>query len=189
MRWGSRSSTKPTEFQENARKIAMDAFLEGKMTDGKRILEVERTRLSKPQAKKVARLIMRQPGRADDALAVLMMSMSASQAREEVAPQPSARVGDILYTSGGYEQTNVNFYEVVAVSGQSVTIRKISKHVVADHTYSVDVMPNPGSFVGEPKKKRVQKSGGGKYEVKVNDDHAWLWEGKPKPETAAGYGH
>lgn len=167
----------------------MDAFIEGKMVNGKRILEVERTHLSKPQAKKVAKVILQQPGRMDDALAVLMMSMSASQAQEELAPQPTAKVGDILYASWGYEQTNVDFYEVVEVSGQSATIRKISRHVVADHTYSVDVMPNPGSFVGAPKKKRVQKSRGGKYEIKVNGEYAWLWEGKPKTETASGYGH
>ena len=185
---GYRKSTKPSELQENARKIAMDAFLEGKMADGKRILEVERTRLSKPQAKMVAKHLSDQ-GRIDDAMTVLMMSMGQDQAKRELSPAPKANVGDILYTSGGYEQTNVAFYEVVGVSGASATIRKLSKRIARFSQYDDYVVPVPGSFVGEPTTKRVQKSNYSPYTVAIGSDHAWVWDGTPQRQTAAGLGH
>jgi hypothetical protein len=190
-RWGYRESTKPTELQENARKIAADAFLEGKMIEGKTILDNARTKLAKPQAKKIAHILAKQ-GRFDAATEVLLLSnWSAESAKEELAPTPTAQVGNILYTSGGYEQTNVSFYEVVAVSGATATIRKLSKRTIADHRYEIEVVPVPGSFVGVPMKKRIQKSRGfgGNYKLKVGDHSAWLWDGKPQRETAAGYGH
>ena len=193
-RWGFRESTKPTELQENARKIAADAFLEGKMIEGKTILDNARTKLAKPQAKKIAHILAKQ-GRFDAATEVLLLSnWSEESAKEELAPQPTAKVRDILYTSGGYDQTNVAFYEVVAVSGATATIRKLAKRTVADHQYDIEVVPVPGSFVGAPMKKRIQKTrgfgtAGFSYKLKVGDQSAWLWDGKPERETAAGYGH
>lgn len=40
------------------------------------------------------------------------------------------KVGDILYDSWGYEQTNVSFYQIVKVSDKSVWIRKIGEEQV-----------------------------------------------------------
>jgi len=188
MRWSPRPSTKPTEMQAQSRQVAIDAFLEGRMADGKRLLEVEGTRLSKPQAKKTARLLVEQ-GRPSDAMDVLLLSMGRSQAEEELAPAPTAKVGDILYASWGYDQTNIDFYEVVAVSGSSATIRRIAERVFSRSQYEDAVVPVPGAFIGEPKKKRVQKSGTKSYSVKANGHHAHLWDGKPKYQTASGYGH
>ena len=192
MRFAPRTSTKPTEIQENARKVAMDAFLEGRIEDGKRILQVERVKLSKPQAKKVAGHLAKQ-GRFDDATAVLVASSwIEAQAKEELAPPPTAKVGDILYSSWGYDQTNIDFYEVVTVSGSSATIRKIAENrLPSDSRYDELVTPKVGTFVGPPKKKRVQKTSyGGSYKIKVDDSEtAYPWDGKPKRQTAAGYGH
>ena len=193
MRAAARVSAKSTEIQENARTVAMDAFLEGRIEDGKRILQVERVKLSKPQAKKVAGLLAKQ-GRFDDATAVLVASSwSEEQAKQELAPPPTAQVGDILYTSGGYEQTNVSFYEVVAVSGSTATIRQIGKNYLPSQStqYEDAVTPAVGAFVGPPTKKRVQKATyGGSYKIKISDySTAYPWDGKPKRQTAAGYGH
>jgi hypothetical protein len=192
MSWGYRGSTKPTQVQEDARMVAMDAFLDGKMTEGKQILKDARTKLSKPQAKKIARLIANE-GRFDDATEVLVLSSwSAESAKEELAPGPTAKVGDILYASWGYDQTNIDYYQVVDVSGSSATIRKISKYRAPSGStqYENAVMPDIGNFVGPPKKKRVQKSSrSDEYMLKVNDHHAWIWKGEALRETAAGYGH
>ena len=193
MRYGSRTSTKPTEIQENARKIAMDAFLEGRIEDGKRILQVERVKLSKPQAKKVAGLLAKQ-GRFDDATAVLVASSwTAEEATDELAPPPTAKIGDILVSSWGYEQTNIDYYQVVAVSGSTATIRKIGKqHVSSQGGQYVDaVIPSVDTFVGPPMKKRVQKTSyGGAYKIKISDyQTAFPWDGQPDRQTSAGYGH
>lgn len=40
------------------------------------------------------------------------------------------KVGDILYSSWGYDQTNIDFYKVVKVSGFSVWIQELGKKIV-----------------------------------------------------------
>lgn len=40
-----------------------------------------------------------------------------------------AKVGDILYSSWGYDQTNIDFYQVTAVKGKQVVIRQICQKV------------------------------------------------------------
>jgi len=180
-------------MQVASRKVAEDAFLAGKMAEGEQILKNERTKLDKTSAKKIAHLLAKQ-GRFDDATKMLLLSSwTAESAAKELELPPTAKVGEILYTSGGYEQTNVYFYEVVGVSGATATLRKINKrHVPAESTqYETAVMPIPGSYAGEPMKKRVQKATyGGPYKVKISDNvTAFLWDGKVKRETAAGYGH
>lgn len=168
----------------------MDAFLSGMMKAGKEILEKAGTQLSKPQAKKIAKLISQQPGRHDDALAVLLTVFGKHDAEQELAPAPTAKVGDILYTSWGYDQTNIDFYEVIAVKGASCAIVEIGARVVGGGRGSDEVVAVPGQHIGRPMaNKRVQKASGGRYEVKVGDHHAWLWDGKPKHRTASGYGH
>ncbi len=190
MAWGysRRPSTKPSADQEVARSIALDAFLEGKIALGKSVLEQHHTRLSKPQAKKAAVVLMN-AGRADDAMAVLMMSMGKEQAQRELAPAPTATVGDILYTSWGYDQTNVDFYQVIEAKGATATIRKIAGRTASSERGSDYVVPQPGSFIGAPKKKRVQKDH--PYTINMGDGegHAHVWDGKPKYQTASGYGH
>src|SRR5688572_9027989 len=37
-------------------------------------------------------------------------------------------VGEILYSSWGYEQTNVEFYEVIAITEKTVTFREIAQN-------------------------------------------------------------
>lgn len=45
--------------------------------------------------------------------------------KEEVKPLHSFKVGDLLFSSWGYEQTNVDFYQVVALKGRTmVTVKK-----------------------------------------------------------------
>lgn len=172
--------------------VAKDSFLAGQMARGKEILEMERTRLSKPQAKQVAKVLASE-GRMDDAMTVLLLSMSEYEAKESLAPAPTAKVGDILYSSWGYDQTNIDFYQVTAVSGSSATVREIAKNYLPSQSSRGQdaVMPAVGSFIGPPKKKRVQKSGGGRdYRIKIDDSStAWPWDGKPKFQTASGFGH
>ena len=36
----------------------------------------------------------------------------------------SLRVGDILYSSWGWEQTNIDFYQVIAIRGSAVDLRQ-----------------------------------------------------------------
>jgi hypothetical protein len=98
-------------------------------------------------------------------------------------------VGDILYTSWGYDQTNVNFYQVVGVpSPAMVIVREIGSKEVADSR----VVAAPNIFVGPPVRKKIRPSGqGGKsYAVKITGySSAYVWDGNPKYVTPWGYGH
>jgi len=90
--------------------------------------------------------------------------------------------GDILYSTWGYDQTNVDFYQVVGVGERSVKIREIESRSVDDS----HVMPAPNRFKGPPMMKIVGPSG----RVKVRSfSWAGKWAGEKVYETPFGYGH
>lgn len=85
----------------------------------------------------------------------------------------SLAVGAILYSSWGYDQTNVNFYQVVAVSGKAVVIREIA----AQSSGSSEVVAIKDSFKGEPLRKLV---GEGNVLKIASYSYAHPWDGRPK---------
>lgn len=95
-----------------------------------------------------------------------------------------AKAGDILCNSWGYDQTNVDFYQVVAVGNKTVRIAKIASQIVEGSGYShgmaCEVIAQPDKFIGEVVSKKVSKYGDS-YTVTLNDRHsADLWDGKPE---------
>ena len=79
-------------------------------------------------------------------------------------------VGTILYYSWGYEQTNIDFFQVIERKRNSVVLREINKKVMVDGR--ADSMreknrPLRDDFVGEPFTKRL-----GKYGIQM--DHGTL---------------
>lgn len=73
------------------------------------------------------------------------------------------KIGDLLSNSWGYDQTNVDFYQVVAVTERSVTIREIAGDRVegTEGFMSCQVRPVRDSFCGEPKRINLQVYPGG----------------------------
>jgi len=67
-------------------------------------------------------------------------------------------VGDILKASWGYDQTNIDYYEVTAVvSGQTVEVREIGSISRDTGWLQGECVPSPGQFVGPPQRKRVME--------------------------------
>lgn len=109
----------------------------------------------------------------------------------------TVKVGDIFGASWGYDQTNVNYYQVTKLVGKStVEIREIKATRVDDS----HVMPVKDNFTdtshlnnyknNEPVRKRVKSSGYRTHSLKVFEfSNAYLWDGKPNYETPLGYGH
>jgi len=120
---------------------------------------------------------------------VVKSKMDERQLKKEW--QHNLQEGSILYSSWGYDQTNVDFYQVVAISGKSVVIREIaSKFVGAQDGPSVQVVASPGHFIGAPIKKIPQKGFKDEPVIKLTSfSRAYPWDGKPKYETGSGYGH
>lgn len=121
-------------------------------------------------------------------------SKAAMAARQERAQakrdfQHGMKDGDILYSSWGYDQTQVSWYEVVRTSGKSVALREIAEKVVRSERGAEYVVPVPGHFVGAPFAKIPQSRSGSMYVKISNSQTAYLWDGKPKYQTASGWGH
>ena len=68
------------------------------------------------------------------------------------------KAGDVLRCSWGYDQTNIDYYEVTRLIGaRMVEIRKIGAESVNDGGLSMtgDCVPRPGHYIGEPMRKAV----------------------------------
>lgn len=67
------------------------------------------------------------------------------------------KVGDILYDSWGYEQTNINFYQVVECGKRSVKVREIGQKMVKEAGWLCEyVAPAVDDFIGEAKVKMLK---------------------------------
>lgn len=103
------------------------------------------------------------------------------------------QTGQILYSSWGYDQTNIDFYEVVRVQGKFATLQKLAAETMEDSPLSMTGKVSP--IIGKPAVeypgqvpvpvkpiKRMVKSGSshGEY-VKIESyASAWVWDGEPK---------
>lgn len=94
-----------------------------------------------------------------------------------------AKVGDILVSSWGYDQTNIDYYQVTeVVSRTMVKIREIGYSKQDGTSWgSYVVAPAKNCFRGEAMKKKVKKNiykGGGAYLITIASyADAWLWDG------------
>jgi len=98
-------------------------------------------------------------------------------------------VGDVLYSSWGYDQTNIDFYEVTKVIGPKfVEIRELAQKTVRSEATADYVVPVPGRFAqgSRPMKKRVKPG----HAVSIASyANAYKWDGKPKYQTNPMFGH
>ena len=68
------------------------------------------------------------------------------------------QVGQILYDSWGYEQTNIDFYQVIEVKNKSVVLQPIKGQMMPSEGYSSMAgmtAPVANSFYGDPILKKV----------------------------------
>lgn len=99
--------------------------------------------------------------------------------------QDNTKIGDIFYTSWGYEQTNVSFFQVVErPTKASVIIRMISHNLSDVNGMSGYAFPVKDDFIGEPIRKTFNKYGNiAKAEYSYD---AKVWHGE-KVYTSWGY--
>lgn len=101
----------------------------------------------------------------------------------------SLKVGDIVYDSWGWEQTNIDFYEVTAVpSGKSVKVRKLES-ITTEHNLgamSGYTVPCPGKFVKDAPELLKRVKLGYRDQLIIGSSSNWsssgscyVWEGKP----------
>lgn len=94
--------------------------------------------------------------------------------------QFGVKVGDIWYSSWGYEQTNIDYYEVTKVTKCYVWLTPISKLVEETGYDQGYTMPCKGAFRGEAKRHRINSYG---TVTLTSYSDAYPWDGKPKYST------
>lgn len=131
---------------------------------------------------------------------LLYHAAEAKRAAVAATPKPTFGPGDIFYTSGGYEQTRVSFYQVVSVtpSGKSVRVLPITKRQVSGDGHCWRVVPRAigalalvvlaedGSPDNTPRLKRLNYHAGEDgwhVSIKIGYDYAWPWDGTSKSES------
>jgi hypothetical protein len=106
-------------------------------------------------------------------------------------------VGDVLVSSWGYDQTNIDFWRVVGLtaSAKSVRIVPAGQRVVDYSTGSERVVPGEDWSAKNPTTSLIRWYGHGAglaWCVGVPVGHrntACLWDGRPVHSTAWGWGH
>ena len=108
---------------------------------------------------------------------------------EIVSPSPVI-VGDIFYSSWGYDQTNVDFYQVTKTSSAMISIRQIDKKILRGHGKPTEwVIPVANQFRGPVMSKKLMAYQG-RAMVKLNSySSAYKWDGQEKGQTGGGFGH
>ena len=103
------------------------------------------------------------------------------------------QVGDILYSSWGYDQTNTEFYQVIAKTEKTVTLRHIGANHVAgnDGFMCGSITADKDNFKGEPFTRTVSPCGrmGDEHKAKGSVSYSeypggyskslWWWDGQP----------
>ncbi len=103
---------------------------------------------------------------------------AAARAQRQAWVNPY-KVGDLFRRSWGYDQTNIDWYEVVKVSGKTVWVREIEQARVATGDMTGKTTPQPGKFRAGEAKRCLAQDG----RIKINHyAHAYF----VKPEIVAG---
>jgi len=92
-------------------------------------------------------------------------------------------LGSILISMWGYDQTNVDYFEVVAVTPTMVTVSQLRTRRVSTPAYLTSVVePIPGDHIGVPLRRKVHHYSRPSIAIE-SFANAYLWDGKPQTAT------
>ena len=88
-------------------------------------------------------------------------------------------VGAILYSSWGWEQTNIDWYIILERKGDYIIIQEIGSIKSYDNNFNDrgECMPNPEIKIGEPFRKKITKYASVNL---ASYKYCGLWDGKSK---------
>lgn len=87
-------------------------------------------------------------------------------------------VGDVLYDSWGYDQTNIDWFQVTKVKGKSIWLRRIAENNSDPGNCSYGyTQPRRYEFIGSEFRKRVMPDG---HVSSALRGCLFKWDGKPK---------
>lgn len=106
------------------------------------------------------------------------LASKAARKVEQQAKPVGLVVGDVLRSMWGYDQTNVDYYEVTRVLGRMVEIRPLAQESVETQHMQGECVPLPGHYTGEPMRKLAREGS-----VKIT---SYAWANKVEPKVVAG---
>ena len=112
------------------------------------------------------------------------LAFKAAQRKERSKPH-TLEVGHILESSWGYDQTNIDFYQVTGIIGKTmVELRPIAKIDASEGNEpwaQGKCLPDAGNFTGPTFRRKADHNG---Y-VRIDSvSSAHVWDGKPAHWTA-----
>lgn len=63
--------------------------------------------------------------------------------------------GTILVSSWGYDQTNIDFFQIIARTEATVTVREIANESLDTGNMTGQRKPKPNQFIGEASRRRI----------------------------------
>ena len=108
----------------------------------------------------------------------------------EVA-EVEVKVGDVYVMTGGYDQTNVDYYQVVELtpSGKSARLQTIAQVIVEEDEGYEMVAPDIDNFTSGTFTKRIGNAGDEPCFRIWSHGYAFRWNGQSKYQTGPYAGH
>ena len=99
------------------------------------------------------------------------------------------KVGDIYYTSWGYDQTNIDFYKVVNVRGSRIDLKELTQQYADRGNGGYDDRVVPGDSFADDKIHTVSARADGTLTSLSSFEYLTKWDGNPKYQTNPYMGH
>lgn len=100
-----------------------------------------------------------------------MAARAAERAAKLAKPQEFLKVGDVLRNSWGYDQTNVDYFEVTELIGKrTVVIKPLAQEVTETGFMCGNCRPVPGKYLDKP---ALRKQVGVDGAVKIHEWGSW----------------
>ena len=93
-------------------------------------------------------------------------------------PLPTINVGDIFVCSWGYDQTNIDYYKVIAVKNKTVSIVAIGQSRTYTGHMQGECNPIPDVVTSKPITKRINRCSDGVNLKMTSYSWAYPWNGE-----------
>lgn len=104
--------------------------------------------------------------------------------QKEVVASDFYKVGDIVVNSWGYEQTNIEFYQVVKVTARTIMVKEIGQNMVEDSMYAHGmawkVVADKDNFVENGDEYKLRVYARGALSKPESYYHFTKWDGSPE---------
>ena len=105
----------------------------------------------------------------------LMNLMDKKQKINELNP------GDILVSSWGYEQTNIDFFQVIKSTEKMATVQQIRGRIISQNgNMTGTVEPVKNAFEGTPFRRKIKRFSDELFISITSFSSASFWGGKPE---------